>query len=124
MQERTLQVKSTEDSVGDPIASALYGKVSLGEYALLVTLGMFTAQAQSFAGSKSNLRLIGGWFIATLPPLARDMTQGAAAAVTIFAIMSVGISAILFVFTYFIAYRNPPIRPSRPSGRSWVSSPC
>lgn len=66
MQEGTLQVKSTEDSVGDRIVSALYGKVSQGEYALLVTLGMFTAQAQRFAGSKSNLRLVDGYELVDL----------------------------------------------------------
>jgi len=55
-----VQVKSTEGSVGDPIASALYGKVDTGEFGLLVTLGTFTNQAKSFARNKSNLRLIDG----------------------------------------------------------------
>ena len=55
-----VQVKSSEGSVGDPVVSALYGKLGQGEYALLVTLGTFTPQAQSFAKSKSNLRLIDG----------------------------------------------------------------
>jgi len=55
-----VQVKSTEGSVGDPIASALYGKVDNGEFGLLVTLGTFTNQAKSFARNKSNLRLIDG----------------------------------------------------------------
>lgn len=55
-----VQVKSTEGSVGDPVVSALYGKLGPGEYALLVTLGTYTPQAQSFARSKSNLRLIDG----------------------------------------------------------------
>ncbi len=55
-----VQVKSTEGNVGDPDVSALYGKVSSNEYGLLVTLGSFTKQAQSFARSKSNLRLIDG----------------------------------------------------------------
>lgn len=55
-----VQVKSGEGSVGDPIVSALYGKVSPGEFGLLVTLGSFTAQARTFARSKSNLRLIDG----------------------------------------------------------------
>ena len=55
-----VQVKSSEDSVGDPVVSALYGKVSPGEYGLLVTLGAFTSQAKNFAKSKSNLRLIDG----------------------------------------------------------------
>ncbi len=55
-----VQVKSTEGSVGDPIVSALYGKVENGEFGLLVTLGTFTAQAKSFAQNKSNLRLVDG----------------------------------------------------------------
>jgi restriction system protein len=55
-----VQVKSTEGKVGDPDVSALYGKVGTGEHGLLVTLGLFTNQAISFARSKSNLRLIDG----------------------------------------------------------------
>lgn len=55
-----VQVKSSERSVGDPAVSALYGKVSHEEYGLFVALGSFTAQAKSFARSKSNLRLIDG----------------------------------------------------------------
>jgi restriction system protein len=55
-----VQVKSGEGSVGDPVVSALYGKVSSNEFALLVTLGTITAQARTFARSKSNLRLIDG----------------------------------------------------------------
>jgi restriction system protein len=55
-----VQVKSTEGSIGDPVVSALYGKVGTGEYGLLITLGSFTAQAKNFARAKSNLRLIDG----------------------------------------------------------------
>jgi restriction system protein len=55
-----VQVKSTEGSIGDPVVSALYGKVGPGEFGLLVTLGKFTTQAETFAKSKSNLRLIDG----------------------------------------------------------------
>lgn len=55
-----VQVKSTEGSVGDPIVSALYGKVDSAEFGLLVTLGTFTPAAKSFARNKSNLRLIDG----------------------------------------------------------------
>ena len=55
-----VQVKSGEGSVGDPIVSALYGKIVGDEFGLLVTLGTFTAQARSFARSKANLRLIDG----------------------------------------------------------------
>lgn len=55
-----VQVKSTEGSVGDPIVSQLYGKLTGNEYGLLVTLGNFTAQATAFARSRHNLRLIDG----------------------------------------------------------------
>ncbi len=55
-----VQVKSTEGSVGDPVVSALYGKVGANEFGLLITLGIFTTHAKSFAQSKSNLRLIDG----------------------------------------------------------------
>jgi restriction system protein len=55
-----VQVKSSEGSIGDPVVSALYGKVGVSEFGLLVTLGSFTTQAVNFAKSKSNLRLIDG----------------------------------------------------------------
>ena len=55
-----VQVKSTDGSIGDPEVSSLYGKVAGGEHGLLVTLGTFTRHAESFAKSKSNLRLIDG----------------------------------------------------------------
>lgn len=55
-----VQVKSTEGSIGDPLVSALSGKVGPSEFGLLVTLGTFTTQARNFARSKSNLRLIDG----------------------------------------------------------------
>lgn len=55
-----VQVKSTEGSLGDPVVSALYGKVEATEFGLLVTLGPITRQARAFERSKSNLRLIDG----------------------------------------------------------------
>ena len=55
-----VQVKSSDGNIGDPVVSALYGKVGGNEFGLLVTLGGFTNQARSFAKSKSNLRLIDG----------------------------------------------------------------
>jgi restriction system protein len=55
-----VQVKSTEGSIGDPVVSALYGKVGTAEFGLLVTLGSFTSQAINFSKSKTNLRLIDG----------------------------------------------------------------
>ena len=55
-----VQVKSTEGTVGDPEVSSLYGKVANDEFGLLVTLGSYSSQASTFAGGKSNLRLIDG----------------------------------------------------------------
>jgi restriction system protein len=45
-----VQVKSTENSIGDPIVSALYGKVAPTEFGLLVTLGTFTNQPKNSHG--------------------------------------------------------------------------
>lgn len=55
-----VQVKSTGGSVGQPDVSALVGTLGQGEYALVVTLGIFTPHAKTFARGKSNLRLIDG----------------------------------------------------------------
>ena len=55
-----VQVKSSDEKIGDPVVSALYGKVSANEHGLLVTLGTFSPPAKNFAKSKSNLRLIDG----------------------------------------------------------------
>jgi restriction system protein len=54
-----VQVKSKEGTSGDPEVSALYGKCDKNEYALFVTLGDFSNQAEAFARNKPNLRLIG-----------------------------------------------------------------
>jgi len=61
-----VQVKSSDSSVGDPVVTALYGKVSGNEFGLFVTLGSYTQQARTFARSKSNLRLIDGEELVTL----------------------------------------------------------
>lgn len=55
-----VQVKSSETTVGDPVVTALYGKVGPQEFGLFVTLGNFSNQARVFAREKSNLRLIDG----------------------------------------------------------------
>ena len=61
-----VQVKSTEGSTGDPVVSALYGKVDASEFGLLVTLGTYTTPAKRFAESKGNLRLIDGGELVSL----------------------------------------------------------
>jgi restriction system protein len=56
-----VQVKSGEgSSIGDPVVTALYGKVDPKEFGLFVTLGTYTNQAKQFAKGKPNLRLIDG----------------------------------------------------------------
>jgi restriction system protein len=55
-----VQVKSGDGTVGDPVVSALYGKVGTGEFGLIITLSTFTNQAKTFARNKTNLRLIDG----------------------------------------------------------------
>lgn len=56
-----VQVKSMENGgVSDPSVAALYGRLSAGEFGLVVTLGGFTSKATQFARGKSNLKLING----------------------------------------------------------------
>ncbi len=54
-----------------------------------------------------GLPIFAAWFVFTLPSLAQDMFMGRAVVLTIFAALSMGISAIIFAFAYLIAYRNP-----------------
>lgn len=49
----------------------------------------------------------GAWYISRIPPLAREISMGGAPAVTIFAGMSVALSALIVVLTYFGPYRRP-----------------
>ncbi|MGD0777000.1 MAG: restriction endonuclease [Candidatus Solibacter sp.] len=55
-----VQVKSTTGSVGHEVVTALYGHVKPEEYGLLVTLGVFSNPARTFARNQSNLRLVDG----------------------------------------------------------------
>jgi len=51
---------------------------------------------------------LGGiWYVSTLPQLAREMTMGAAPAVTIFTALAVFFSLLVAVFTYFGPYLYP-----------------
>jgi len=51
---------------------------------------------------------VGGlWYIATLPPMAREISMGGAPAVTIFAGLSILFSALVVVFTYFGPFQHP-----------------
>lgn len=61
-----VQVKSKDGTSGDPEVSALYGKCDKDEYALFVTLGDFSKQAENFGRNKPNLRLIAGAELVTL----------------------------------------------------------
>lgn len=55
-----VQVKSSPNTVTDKDVSALYGKLSHGEYGLFVTLGTYSPSCRSFEQGKANLRLIDG----------------------------------------------------------------
>lgn len=55
-----VQVKSSPGTATDKDVSALYGKLSNGEYGLFVTLGTFSPSSRTFEQSKPNLRLIDG----------------------------------------------------------------
>ena len=55
-----VQVKSSEGIATDKDVSALYGKLSAGEYGLFITLGGFSPSSRNFEQGKSNLRLIDG----------------------------------------------------------------
>lgn len=55
-----VQVKSGDGTVTDKDVSALFGKLSAGEYGLFVTLGTYSPQCRTFEQSKANLRLIDG----------------------------------------------------------------
>ena len=49
----------------------------------------------------------GLWYIRTLPSLAREISMGAAPAVTIFAGLSIFLSALVVAFTYFGPFQHP-----------------
>jgi hypothetical protein len=51
--------------------------------------------------------LAGIWYISTLPRMAREISMGAAPAVTIFAGLSIFFSALVVTFTYFGPYQRP-----------------
>ncbi|BAW00243.1 restriction endonuclease [Lysobacter enzymogenes] len=55
-----VQVKSSSSTVSDKDVSALYGKLSPGEYGLFVTLGGYSPACRNFEQGKGNLRLIDG----------------------------------------------------------------
>ncbi len=53
------------------------------------------------------LPLLGAWYIADLPPLAREISMGGAPAVTLFAAATVALSLLLAGITWFGPYRRP-----------------
>jgi len=55
-----VQVKSSEDTIGDPVVSSLYGKVTEKEFGMFITLGKYSPHAKNFERNKTNLRLIDG----------------------------------------------------------------
>ncbi len=55
-----VQVKSGDGTVSDKDVSALFGKLSSGEFGLFVTLGTISPQSRNFEQAKGNLRLVDG----------------------------------------------------------------
>jgi restriction system protein len=55
-----VQIKSGDGTITDKDVSALFGKLSAGEYGLFFTLGTYSPQCRNFEQSKANLRLIDG----------------------------------------------------------------
>lgn len=55
-----VQVKSSEGTATEKDVSALYGKLSQGEYGLFITLGSYSTASLNFEQGKANLRLIDG----------------------------------------------------------------
>ncbi len=55
-----VQVKSGDGTITDKDVSALFGKLSAGEYGLFITLGTFSSHCWNFEQGKGNLRLIDG----------------------------------------------------------------
>lgn len=55
-----IQVKSGDGTIQDKDVSALYGKLSAGEYGLFITLSTFSPACKTFESGKPNLRLIDG----------------------------------------------------------------
>ena len=55
-----VQVKSGDGTVTDKDVSALFGKLSTGEYGLFITLGTYSPHCRNFEQGKANLRLIDG----------------------------------------------------------------
>lgn len=53
------------------------------------------------------LPVAGVWYVSQIPPLAREISMGGAPAVTLFAMLSVVLSAFMVIATYFGPYRNP-----------------
>jgi len=55
-----VQVKSGDGTITDKDVSALFGKLSPGEYGLFFTLGTYSPHCRNFEQGKANLRLIDG----------------------------------------------------------------
>jgi mono/diheme cytochrome c family protein len=57
----------------------------------------------------SVLPLAGAWYVSRIPEAARLLTVGGSPAVTIFAAMSIGLSLLIVLATYFAPYRRPAL---------------
>jgi len=87
-----------------------------GVYALITSAGVADAELRNAVVGYAAKWLLAGtviipfagiWYISTLPAMAREISMGGAAAVTIFASLSIFFSALVMAFTYFGPLRRP-----------------
>lgn len=93
------------------VAVALAGVYGLATAATLSDIALRVDAVRYAAkwvlGGTLVIPLGGVWYITTLPPLAREISMGAAPAVTIFAGLSIFFSALVVLFTFFGPYQHP-----------------
>jgi mono/diheme cytochrome c family protein len=88
--------------------AGLYGLITAGaipERKLKVKMVRFAATW--LLPASLVLPLAGAWYISRIPPLAREISMGGSPAVTIFAGLSIVLSAILFIFVFFGPFQRP-----------------
>jgi cytochrome bd-type quinol oxidase subunit 1 len=93
------------------VSAALAGLYALATAAVVPEAGLrlrVTRYAAKWVlAGAAVLPLAGPWYIATLPPLAREISMGGAPAVTIFAGLSILFSALLVALVLVSAYLYP-----------------
>jgi cytochrome bd-type quinol oxidase subunit 1 len=93
------------------VAVALAGVYALVTAAAMRDVGLrveVTQYAAKWVLAGTLVIPLGGlWYITSLPPLAREISMGAAPPVTIFAGLSIFFSVLVVIFTYFGPYQHP-----------------